>query len=83
MNSNYQINKFYAQERRNSHMVAAQAHRQAQTARGRTGRPSIARLATAKAVQVFHWTGRVISEAAQGMKEFGKANVSARIPHIH
>jgi hypothetical protein len=80
MNSNYQINKFFAQERMNAHLKVARAHRQAQKANNERDHRSIANIAAASTARVYRWTGRVMNQMAQGVERLGKAKVSARYP---
>ena len=56
MSSNYQFNKFHAQDRMNAHLKAAQAHRQAQEAKGERGSSSV----RSAVGYVYSWTGRVM-----------------------
>ena len=82
MNSSYQVNKFYAQERTNAHLKAARAQRLAQKAKSERGHRSIVNIVAANTVRVYRWTGRVMNQMAQGVRRLGKANVSARYPRL-
>ena len=73
MSSNYQVNKFHAQERMNAHLKAAQAHRQARQAKGERGASSV----RSAVGYVYSWTGRVMNQMAQGVERLGKANASS------
>jgi hypothetical protein len=82
MNSSYQVNKFFAQERMNAHLKAARAHRLAQKANSEKSYRSSLSIAAAITVRVYRWTGRVMNQMALGVKRLGKANVSARYPRL-
>ena len=79
MNSNYQVNKFYAQERMNAHLKAAQAHRQARKANSESGASSV-RYAV---VRVYGWAGSAISQFAQVLERLGNTSVSSHHPRLH
>ena len=70
MNGNYQVNRFYAQERISAQLKAAENHRQAQQVRGE----SAVRLATAR---VHGWVGRLSSQLAHTLETLGEARVAS------
>ena len=82
MNSSYQVNKFFAQDRTNAHLKAARAHRLAQKANSERGHHSIVNIAAANTLRVYRWTGRVMNQMTLGVERLGKANVSARYPRL-
>ena len=70
MNGNYQVNRFYAQEKINAQLKAAENHRQARQVRGE----SVVRLATARA---HGRVGRLSGQLAHTLETLGEARVAS------
>ena len=75
MNSNYQVNKFYSQEKMNSHLQAAEAHRLARKANSGTG---VRKVVNAAAGRVYGRAGSAMSQMVQLLQRVGEARVSTR-----
>ena len=78
MNSNYQVNKLYAQERINSHLQVAEAHRLTQQSKGKN-KPRIVVIAVAR---IYGEAGSMVRQAAQALAELVEVAASVRRPHL-
>ncbi len=71
MNGNYEFNRFYAQERVNAQLKAAEAHRQA-----RSTRVGYGETLTGAATRAYSWLGRVTSQAAHSLETLAQDRVA-------
>ena len=71
MNSNYQVNRFYAQERVNAQLKAAEVYRRNHTARAGHGVAI-----SAAATRAYGWAGRVSRPRANSLEALGQARVA-------
>jgi hypothetical protein len=78
MNSSYQVNRFYAQERVNAQLQAAEAHRQSRKARAGYG----ATLSGA-AKRTYNWFGKATSQVASQAAHSAAALGQARVALFH
>lgn len=72
MNSNYQVNKFYAQEKMNAHLQAAEAHRLARKANREKKNRIVARAANYLSVGA----GSLVNQIVHSLVSLGKAPVN-------
>jgi hypothetical protein len=72
MNSNYQINNFYAQERVNAQLKAAEVYR-----RSHKNRAGYRATVTAAAARAYSWLGQVSTQVAHSLETLGKARVTS------
>jgi len=71
MNSSYQVNRFYAQERVNAQLKAAEAHRLTRKARAGYGVTI-----TTAAIRAYSRLSRVTSPAIHSLEALGQARVA-------
>jgi hypothetical protein len=69
MNGNYQVNKFYAQERINAQLKAAESHRLARQANGDSK-------ILATAGRAYGWVGRVSNQLVHSLETLGEYRVA-------
>jgi hypothetical protein len=71
MNSNYQVNRFYAQERVNAQLKAAEVYRQ-----NHKDRAGYRTALTGAATRTYSWLGRVFSRAGQSLESLAQTRVA-------